>query len=530
MEAWTTRKMRIKNIRWQQHSLHSPLLRDDTYTIAFLDRSSADGSKFDSKRQGIEGPNKKRSSSATTKRLISSVRGRYSSTFCCAGKDSDRAGGCRKRSSRDRVNIPLEPAMGPLITVSRLHRLAMAKPPLSMRQLNIFRSIYSAFTLMEDDSPRCHCSLDTAEPSRFSHHPETLIRTPRRRIQDAPLSHLPRVTLHGGYPDLGAPKDAVAGCSPVTTSGSIVSLRNHCTYEFGRRSIRAYEQALPRGKVSPRTRALDKTRFTRRVIGRIATKLSRVMESPARVVTLPLREILSSRELPIRYARCINHFIIALEAATPVDKRRHHYPRFRRYYTRVAAHPGMDRSFRDCFAFPCPVSGTRLGIRKVRARMTGNPSPTGAPAKGSLAVAPTTTYLIGLPARDISRGISGRPKRSESARPATPLGDDDVLNRFHRVPASIHYCGGRSDKRNGLYRMRHIFQFPCAKTSARKYRSTIRIMRDGYSLGIFRIFPLSEGRASSPTRVRCRERTNWYSDAIRVDCFVNHSQRKPAPN
>nr|QQP00277.1 maturase K [Selaginella nipponica] len=519
MKAWasTGRELRIDNVWCQQRPLHPLPSRDDTHAIAF----SPSSGKSDPEQEGITSPNKKHYGLATMKQPISGIRRQdASSTSCFADRDSGGVEGCRdRRSSHNYTNISLKSAVGdPLTMVPQMRRSVKERQPLLMHEWNIFRSIPSTFPLTEEGPPRCHRFLDTE--LSYSSHPETPIRIPRRRVRDAPLPHSPRITLHG-HRNSGVPRRSAAP-SPAETNGFIIPPWNHYMYEPECHLTRLREQA-PHGRVSPREAcAPNKVQSTRGVVGHIAKKLSCVVEPPLWIVILPPEGILPppAGEPSIHYARCVNHFMIASKAATLAEKWKHNYPRFWRYHPSAGARGCMDQSFEDCSASLCHVSGTRPEIRKVRARMVGDPLPTGIPTEELLATTPTT-HSIGLSAKDKSCSTAGRPM-SRSARTILPR-DDDVSNRSYRIPASIRYCGGCSKKRNGLYRMQHIPRSSCAKTSARKHGGTIRVARDEYGPpGVFRASPLRGGRALLLTGVRRQERTNWYSDMTRVDCFANH--------
>nr|YP_009589593.1 maturase K [Selaginella pennata]QBL76176.1 maturase K [Selaginella pennata] len=511
MKAWASTGLRINNVCWcQQRLLHPLPSRDDTHAIIAFSPSPG---KSDPEQEGVTGrPNKKHSGLATMKQPTSGIRRQdASSTSCFAGS---LEGGCLDRPPRSYTNISLELAV-PLTMVLQIRPNPARQPLLTMHKWNICRSIPSTFLQTEEGPPRCHRFLGTE--LSYSSHPEIPIRIPRCRIRDAPLPHLPRITLHGHHS--GVPLGAAR--SPAGTNGFIIPPWNHYMYEPECRLTRLCGQA-PHSRVPP---APNKNRSTRGVAGHIAKGLSRV-EPPLWIVILPKRILPKPEQPSIHYARCVNHFMIAAsKAATSADKWKHHHPRlFRRYHPSARARSCMDQSFEDCSASQCYVSGTRPDIRKVRARrMVGYPLITGTPSEELFAATPTT-HSIGF-SEDKYRSTAGRPT-SRSARTILPR-DDDVSNRSYHISASIHYCGECSKDRNGLYRMQHIPRSSCAKTPARKHGGTIRVARYEYGPGVFRAPPPTpEGRALLLTGVRSMGRTNWYSDMTRdrdmLDCFANH--------
>nr|QGU93219.1 maturase K [Selaginella sanguinolenta] len=519
-KAWVLserKELRINNnVLWQQRFLHSPPSHDDTYAIArnrFLSQLDP------GRQQGVAGPNKKHSSLVTMKRPISGTRGQdLSRTFCFSGKESGVVvGDGNNRSLNNYINISLEPAVEGLTIVLQLFPPVQAQPPLLMHEWNIFRSIHSTFPLMEDDSSRSHRFLDTELP--YSSHPETPIRIPRRRIRDAPSPHPPRVIPHR-HRNPSAPKNPL---SPVGTSGLPIFPWNRYTYESESLPISLWERALHYKPFSRGGAPLDQTQSTRKV-GHIAAK-PRVVEPPSWIIFAP-GEAFPPGEPSIHYARCGNNSIIALEGATLAEKRKHYYPRFRRYHSYSAHSAGgasprgsMNKSFEDRFPSPGHTSGTRPEIITVRARMVSDSLITGIPAEELRAMTPIT-HSIGLFARERFCNTVGRPI-SRSAR--TTLGDGDISNRFYQISASIHYYSGCSN-RNGLYQMQYIPRSPRAKTLASKHKGTIRVVREKYGSRLFHKPPGE--RASFSTKIRYHKKTNRYSDITRVDSFANHLRRE----
>ena len=56
----------------------------------------------------------------------------------------------------------------------------------------------------------------------------------------------------------------------------------------------------------------------------------------------------------------------------------------------------------------------------------------------------------------------------------TDLSDWDILDRFGRICRNLfHYHSGSSKKRT-LYRLKYILRLSCARTLARKHKSTVR--------------------------------------------------------
>nr|ABD29188.1 maturase K [Pomatosace filicula]ARX78469.1 maturase K [Pomatosace filicula] len=109
------------------------------------------------------------------------------------------------------------------------------------------------------------------------------------------------------------------------------------------------------------------------------------------------------------------------------------------------------------------------------------------------------------------------------------LSDLDIIDRFGRIYRNIsHYYSG-SSKKMGLYRIKYILRLSCARTLARKHKSTVRafVKRGGSELleEFFmeeeRIFSLTFPKASS-TSVGLYRRPLWYLDIFCINDLANH--------
>nr|AGL72743.1 maturase-like protein [Thysanotus sp. Chase 2218] len=113
----------------------------------------------------------------------------------------------------------------------------------------------------------------------------------------------------------------------------------------------------------------------------------------------------------------------------------------------------------------------------------------------------------------------------------TDLLDSDILDQFGRVCRNLsHYYSG-SSKKQGLYQIKYILRLSCARTLARKHKSTVRIFFRKLGSGLLEEFLMEEERVLSlifPQRTPFilygshRERI-WYLDIIRINDLVNLS-------
>nr|QNQ14500.1 maturase K [Vellozia sp. Kubitzki & Feuerer 97-30] len=124
--------------------------------------------------------------------------------------------------------------------------------------------------------------------------------------------------------------------------------------------------------------------------------------------------------------------------------------------------------------------------------------------------------------------VSGHP----SSKPIwTDLSDSDIIDRFGRICRNLsHYYSGSSKKQN-LYRIRYILRLSCARTLARKHKSTVRAFLQRLGSGLLEEFFTEEERVLSlvfgktktsfPFYRSHRERI-WYLDIIHINELVNH--------
>nr|AAT65670.1 maturase K [Primula edelbergii] len=109
------------------------------------------------------------------------------------------------------------------------------------------------------------------------------------------------------------------------------------------------------------------------------------------------------------------------------------------------------------------------------------------------------------------------------------LSDSDIIDRFGSIYRNIsHYYSGAS-KKMSLYRIKYIIRLSCARTLARKHKSTVRafLKRRGSELleEFFmeeeRIFSLTFPKVSSISGGLYRKRI-WYLDIFCINDLANH--------
>nr|AIW04584.1 maturase K [Androsace chaixii] len=109
------------------------------------------------------------------------------------------------------------------------------------------------------------------------------------------------------------------------------------------------------------------------------------------------------------------------------------------------------------------------------------------------------------------------------------LSDLDIIDRFGRIYRNIsHYYSG-SSKKMGLYRIKYILRLSCARTLARKHKSTVRAfakrggseLLEEFFMEEERIFSLTFPKTSS-TSVGLYRGPLWYLDIFCINDLANH--------
>nr|ADR78229.1 maturase K [Arthropodium cirratum] len=136
--------------------------------------------------------------------------------------------------------------------------------------------------------------------------------------------------------------------------------------------------------------------------------------------------------------------------------------------------------------------------------------------------------LIGSLAKAKFCTVSGHP----ISKPIwADLWDSDILDRFGRICRNLSHYHSGSSKKQGLYKIKYILRLSCARTLARKHKSTVRTFLRRLGSGLLEEFFTEEEQVLSlifPPRTPFtlhgshRERI-WYLDIIRINDLVNLS-------
>nr|YP_010723903.1 maturase K [Neomarica candida]WDW30944.1 maturase K [Neomarica candida] len=137
-------------------------------------------------------------------------------------------------------------------------------------------------------------------------------------------------------------------------------------------------------------------------------------------------------------------------------------------------------------------------------------------------------FLIGSLSKAQFCTVSGHP----ISKPTwTDLSDSDIIERFGRMCRNLSHYHSGSSKKQGLYRIKYILRLSCARTLARKHKSTVRAFLRRLGSGLLEEFFTEEEQALSLILKRkipftfhgSHKEHIWYLDIICINDLVNHS-------
>nr|AHI87509.1 maturase K [Chionographis japonica] len=109
------------------------------------------------------------------------------------------------------------------------------------------------------------------------------------------------------------------------------------------------------------------------------------------------------------------------------------------------------------------------------------------------------------------------------------LSDSDIIDRFGRICRNLSHYHSGSSKKQSLYRIKYILRLSCARTLARKHKSTVRNLLQRLGLGLLEEFFTEEEQVIClifqktipfPLHGSHRKRI-WYFDIIRINDLTN---------
>nr|YP_009912882.1 maturase K [Rumex hypogaeus]QLJ92588.1 maturase K [Rumex hypogaeus] len=377
------------------------------------------------------------------------------------------------------------------------------------------RSIHSIFPFLEDKFLRLNYVLDILIPHPI--HLEILVQTIRYWVQDTSCLHLLRLFLYE-YCNSFTLKRSVSDFSKKKNQRFLLFLYNSYVCECESIFVFLRNQ-------SSHLRSTSYGAFLARVYFYLK------LEPFVKVFTKCFGVILWFFTDPfMHYVRYQGKGILASRGTfLLMTKFKYYFVNFwqynfslwlqtRRIYINESSNRPMD--------FMCFLLSVRLNPFVVRSQMLENAFLIDNGIKEFETLVPIMP-LIGLLAKAKFCNVLGHP----ISKPAwADLSDSDIIRRFGRICRNLsHYYSG-SSKKGSLYRIKYILRLSCARTLARKHKSTVRAFLKRLGSEFLEEFFIKEekvlslilSRDSSISRKLYRVRV-WYFDIFCIHDLASHN-------
>nr|ANA05072.1 maturase K [Actinidia pilosula]ANA05077.1 maturase K [Actinidia venosa] len=378
------------------------------------------------------------------------------------------------------------------------------------------RSIHSIFPFLEDKFSRLNYVLDILIP--HSIHLEILVQTLRYWVKDASSLHLLRFFLHEyrNWNTRITPKKSSFSFSKRNQRFFLFLYNFHvCESE----SIFVFLR-----NQSSHLRSISSGTFLERIYfyGKI--------EHFVKVFTKDFQDILWLFKDPfMHYVRYQGNSILASKGTSLLmNKWKYYLVNFWQCYFYMWCQPGriqINQLSNHSLDFLGYLSSVRLNPSMVRSQMLENSFLIGNAIKKFDTRVPIIP-LIGSLYKAKFCNVLGHPV----SKPVwADLSDSDIIDRFGRIYRNLSHYHSGSLKKTSLYRIKYILRLSCARTLARKHKSTVRafLKRLGSELleEFFteeeQVFYLTFQKTSSTSQGLSRGRI-WYLDIICINDLANH--------
>nr|YP_010474828.1 maturase K [Corydalis decumbens]UVH69115.1 maturase K [Corydalis decumbens] len=395
-------------------------------------------------------------------------------------------------------------------------RLVSSQEGKDLQKYQNLRSIHSTFSFLEDKLAHLNNVSDILIP--YPIHLEILVQNLRSWIQDAPSLHLFRLFLHESqnWVSLITQKKSISFCSKENQRFFLFLYNFHvCEWEslfMFLRKQSLYLRSTSFGNLLERTYFYGKIEHPLGVFCKDFPNILWLFKDPdMHYVRYQGKAILVSRGSFLLMNKWKYHHVILWQC----------YFYFWSQPDRICINQFSNHSFE----FLSYLSSVRRNPSVVRTQMLENAFLMEIPSKKFETLVPIIP-MIGSLAKAKFCTVSGHPI-SKPIR--AELSDSDILNRFGRICRNLsHYYSG-SSKKKSLYQIKYILRLSCARTLARKHKSTVRAflkrlgseLVEEFLIEETQVFSLIFRGASSSSRRVYKERI-WYFDIFRINDLANH--------
>nr|ABY82808.1 maturase K [Darlingia darlingiana] len=378
------------------------------------------------------------------------------------------------------------------------------------------RSIHSIFSFLEDKFSHLNYVSDILIPHPI--HPEILVQALRIWVQDAPSLHLLRFFLYE-YRNWNS-------LITLTKSIYIFSKENQrlflFLYNFHVYKCESIFVFLRKQSSHLRSRSfgafLERTHFYGKR-EHLVVLFRNYFQITLCLVKDPF----------IHYVRYqAKSFLAARGTPLMMNKWKYYLVNFWQSYFYFWSQPGrihINQLSNYSLNFLGYLSSVRLNSSVVRSQMLENSFLIDIAMKKFDTIVPIIPLIGSLAKAKFCNALGhpiSKPVRTDSS-------DFDIIDRFGRICKNFSHYHSGSSKKKSLYRIKYILRLSCARTLARKHKSTVRAFLKRLGSEFLEEFFTEEEevlslifpRASSPLRRVYRERI-WYLDIIRVNDLVNY--------
>nr|UEW63019.1 maturase K [Magnolia minor]UEW63028.1 maturase K [Magnolia oblongifolia]UEW63033.1 maturase K [Magnolia orbiculata]UEW63020.1 maturase K [Magnolia minor]UEW63021.1 maturase K [Magnolia minor] len=493
----------------QQHFLYPLLFQEYIYALAH--DHGLNGSIFYEPMENFGYDNK--SSSLIVKRLITRMHQQNHLILSVNDSNENRFVGHNKNFYFQMVSEGFAVIMEipfSLRLVSSLEEKEIAKS-------HNLRSIHSIFPFFEDKLSHLNHVSDILIPHPI--HLEILVQTLHCWIQDAPSLHLLRFFLHEyrNSNSLITPKKSISLFSKENQRFFLLLYNSH-VYECESVLVFLHKQSSHLRSTSSGT-FLERTHFYGKIEHLVVVlrndfqKTLWLFKDPfMHYVRYQGKSILASKGTHLLMKKWKSHLV--------------HFWQCHFYLWSLPDRIHINQLYNHSFYFLGYLSSVRLNTSVVRIQMLENSFLIDTSINKFETLVPIIP-LIGSVAKAKFCNVSGHPI-SKSVR--ADSSDSDIINRFGRIYRNLSHYHSGSSKKQTLYRIKYILRLSCARTLARKHKSTVRAFLKRLGSEFLEEFLTEEEqvlslifqRTSSPSYRSHRERL-WYLDIIRINDLANHS-------
>nr|AIB50695.1 maturase K [Lindernia antipoda] len=381
------------------------------------------------------------------------------------------------------------------------------------------RSIHSIFPFLEDNFSHLYYILDILIPPPV--HVEILVQNLRYWLKDASSLHLLRFLLNEYWNSLISPKKASSSFSKKNQRLFLFLYNsNVCEYEYFFVFIRNQSSHL---------RSRSSGVFLERIY--FYEKIERLVNVFIKVKDLQVNLWLV-KEPCMHYVRYQRKSILASKGTSVLmTKWKCYLITFWQWHFSLWFHPRriyINQLSNHSLEFLGYLSSVRINPSVVRSQILENSFLINNAIKKLETLVPIFLLIASLAKAKFCNGL-GHP----ISKPVwAELSDSNIIDRFGRISRNLfHYYSG-SSKKKSLYRVKYILRLSCARTLARKHKSTVRAFLKRLGSELLEEFLMSEEhilsltfpKTSSTFRGVSRSRV-WYLDIIWINDLANSKSK-----